>query len=279
MTVREVYEYSLIETNKVEAPTLLLEDYNYYINKAIFAYANKKYNVYDANQQSTDDLNILKGSFHVPSGSLTATTGNKLQGATYTATLPLDYFHLLNCTCEFLPTSNFKCYSTSESIYFGAKRMTAEMWPEIINNAYLKPSYRNPYYYINNVTDVAPPTNTGSNYDPADGSEYQTFVAPNIEIRYGRDNTLFVLNSVDIQYIKSPRYITLLQSQIDATEDLSDIMEFPNYICLEIIKELVALLLENASDPRLNTNLPINQTIAPPQAQGQQMQQHSSRRR
>jgi hypothetical protein len=262
MTVREVYEYSLIETNKVEAPTLLLEDYNYLINKAILAYINKKYNVYGINQQSDDDLNPVKGSAHIT--SLTAVTGNKLQGATYTATLPLDYFHLLNCTCEFLPASNFSCYTTTNSLYYGAKRMTADMWPEIINNAYLRPSYRNPYFYLNSVVDVIPPTNTGSNFDPVDGSRNQTFIAQILEIRYGRDNTKFILNSIDIQYIKSPRYIILTQGQVDATSDTSDIMEFPNYICLEIIKELVALLLENASDPRLNTNLPINQTIAPP---------------
>lgn len=40
-------------------------------------------------------------------------------------------------------------------------------------------------------------------------------------------------------------------------------MEFPDYICYEIINEFVKLLLENASDPRLQTNIPINQTIIP----------------
>lgn len=35
MTARQMLEYLLIETNKVNAPSLLLEDYNYFINKAI----------------------------------------------------------------------------------------------------------------------------------------------------------------------------------------------------------------------------------------------------
>ena len=40
-------------------------------------------------------------------------------------------------------------------------------------------------------------------------------------------------------------------------------MEFPDYVCYEIINEFVKLLLENTSDPRLQTNVPINQTILP----------------
>ena len=273
MTVREVYENTLIETNKVGAPTLLLSDFNYLLFKAIIAYCNKKYNTYQINQQSDDDLNAIKGTAHIT--SLTATTGNPLQGATYTASLPNDYFHLLNCVCQFTPTSNFKCYNTTVPLYYGAKRMVTDAWPEIINNAYLRPSFKNPYFYINNVTDTTPPTNTGTNYDPVDGSRTST-VTSMIEIRYGRDNTKFTLTSIDIQYFKNPRWVVLTQGQIDATTDLSDIMEFPNYVCLEIIKELVALLLENTSDPRLNTNIPVNQTIA---SGGQGQAQHQSHRR
>lgn len=62
MTARELYEYALIEVNKIEAPSLLLEDYNYFINKAVQQYINKVYNRYDVNQQSTDDLKVLKTS-------------------------------------------------------------------------------------------------------------------------------------------------------------------------------------------------------------------------
>jgi hypothetical protein len=35
MTARQIYEAMLVELNKVEAPSLLLEDYNYFLNKAI----------------------------------------------------------------------------------------------------------------------------------------------------------------------------------------------------------------------------------------------------
>jgi hypothetical protein len=62
MTIREFYEHVLTELNKVEAPSLLLEDFNYFANKAVQQYINEVYNRYDINQQSTDDLRALKTS-------------------------------------------------------------------------------------------------------------------------------------------------------------------------------------------------------------------------
>lgn len=65
MSERELYEAALIEMNKVEAPSLLLEDYNYFMNKAVQQYINKVYNRYDINQQSTDDIRVLKSTAEV----------------------------------------------------------------------------------------------------------------------------------------------------------------------------------------------------------------------
>ena len=93
MTARDVYDYLLTELNKVEAPSVLLEDFNYYVYKAILSYINKRYNLYDMNQQNVDDLRVLSRT--VTLTSLVPTTGNKLQGATYNGNLPLDYFHLM----------------------------------------------------------------------------------------------------------------------------------------------------------------------------------------
>ena len=253
MTARELFEFSLIEINKVEAPSLLLEDYNYFINKAVVSYVNKRYNLYDLNQQTTDDLRILKGE--VTLTALTAKVGNKLQGATYVGVLPQDYFHLLNCIVEYQPTKNFKCYTT-EPVHFGAKRLTSDMYSQIINNYYMRPTYKNPYFYIHNtvdpvISDVAKEANI------RDGNTSPV----NIEIRYGKDNTLFVLTKVYIDYLKVPKFIRLTEEQTALTEDTSQILEFPDYVCHEIIKELVALLMENSSDPRLQTNIPINQDI------------------
>ena len=65
-----------------------------------------------------------------------------------------------------------------------------------------------------------------------------------------------------IDYIKTPENIMLTEEQLEG-EDTTKRMEFPDYVCYEIINKFVKLLLENASDPRLQTNIPINQTIIP----------------
>lgn len=39
-----------------------LYEFNYLFNKAINQYINKVYNVYDINQQTTDDLRVLKST-------------------------------------------------------------------------------------------------------------------------------------------------------------------------------------------------------------------------
>ena len=305
MTSRQVFEYALVELNKVQAPSLLLEDYNYFINKAINQYINRVYNLYDINQQKSDDLRVLKSSA-VLTPSLTndyGTPKSALFDKTYEVNLPDDYLHVLNCVVEYNVKSNFKCYNVNDKVHFGAKRLTADMFSQILNNYYMRPSYKNPYFYINNVnitntfptldttvtnrvdyspevilseTGSEPELNqTGTNYtfaETSDGSSVKR--TPNLrygnkskvrmEIRYGKDNATFELSKVYIDYLKSPQFIRLTQSEVDLVEDTSQILEFPDYVCQEIVNELVKLLMENGSDPRLQTNIPVNQSIANP---------------
>ena len=62
MTSKQIFEGLLSELSKVNAPSMLLQDFNYFINKAINQYINKRYNIYDINQQTTDDLRVLKST-------------------------------------------------------------------------------------------------------------------------------------------------------------------------------------------------------------------------
>jgi len=88
-----------------------------------------------------------------------------------------------------------------------------------------------------------------------------------VEIRTGKDSSIFELKSIYIDYIKAPQYIRLTQEQIDLTEDTSQMMEFPDYVCQEIINELTHLIMENSSDQRLQSHMPVTMSIANP-AQG-----------
>lgn len=323
MTARELYEYALIELNKLEAPSLLLEDYNYFINKAVQQYINLIYAKFEIDQQSTDDLRVLKATTALTPQKLSSATSmpswvsDGLFGVSYYVDLPADYLHLLNCIVEYKVTkANFKCYNKNELVPFAARRLSTDMYTQILNNAYLRPMYKRPYYYISNVntsngaysdstgltptnnqmdshilqynngsTDLGSVGTPGHNYASdayapsnlvdAENTAGDRLANPSmvrLELRFGNDDSVFVPNKVYIDYLKAPMYIRLTQEQINSTLDYSQTLEFPDYVCFEIVNIFTRLLMENAGDPRLQTNIPINNTIINPVLQQQQAQ-------
>lgn len=379
MTARQVFEATLIELSKIQAPSLKLYEFNYLFNKAINQYINKVYNVYDINQQTTDDLRVLKATtFLTPHKvelagrkssaakdsaiqNTSAVTGNQdspeggytgqassylskahrsiqsLHGATYEVYMPIDYLHMLNCVCIYYVAKQKDCWDAGSYIEIPATRLTADSWSQIITDVYNRPSPMRPYYYIHNLnqqqvlpTDPRTSVETGTGLEEvgidmngiyqvthADGGEWEdndinsgttggtdiekqnsnfqrTFKlnvngkdtqvslvekpialragnTSNVrcEIRYGKDDSLFQLVEVQIDYVKCPQFIRLTQEQIDLTEDTSQIMEFPDYVNQEIINELVHLVMERVNDPRLGNNIQMTQSIARPTGQQQ----------
>lgn len=379
MTARQVFEATLIELSKIQAPSLKLYEFNYLFNKAINQYINKVYNVYDINQQTTDDLRVLKATtFLTPHKvelagrkssaakdsaiqNTSAVTGNQdspeggytgqassylskahrsiqsLHGATYEVYMPIDYLHMLNCVCIYYVAKQKDCWDAGSYIEIPATRLTADSWSQIITDIYNRPSPMRPYYYIHNLnqqqvlpTDPRTSVETGTGLEEAgidmngiyqvthaDGGEWEdndinsgttggtdiekqnsnfqrTFKlnvngkdtqvslvekpialragnTSNVrcEIRYGKDDSLFQLVEVQIDYVKCPQFIRLTQEQIDLTEDTSQIMEFPDYVNQEIINELVHLVMERVNDPRLGNNIQMTQSIARPTGQQQ----------
>lgn len=82
-----------------------------------------------------------------------------------------------------------------------------------------------------------------------------------MEIRYGKDNSVFELVKVSIDYLKSPQHIRLTQKQLDLQEDTSQIMEFPDVTCQEIINDLVPIYMGITGDARLQTTMQVNQAV------------------
>lgn len=312
---------------------MLLQDFNYFFNKAINQYINKRYNIYDINQQTTDDLRVLKATTVLQPTLIAESIGGvdtsdwkagnaALFGATYEIYLPLDYLHMLNCICVYKLNKRFKCYNEGDYVQFAAKRLTSDSWSVVVNDYYNRPLPERPYFYIHNVNQsVDLPTNPVTydvsnsskdlvtnlkgtdaasvyNVNPGSESELAGSAGSNLprtislkgitnksvvekeagvrygnsssvrcEIRYGKDNSVFELQSVVIDYIKAPQVIRLTQEQVDLTEDTSQIMEFPDYVCQEIINELTMLVMENTADPRLQTNTVVTQSIANPAQQ------------
>ena len=258
MTVRDVYNALLIELNKVNAPSCLLGDFNYHLNKAIQQYVNKAYATYDINQQSTDSLSVLKFTVTLePKEKQSTVKGN------YSVLFPDNYFHLLNCICEFdYSGSNSRCHEESAGkVQYAAKRLTSDAWTQVLNDYYTRPTPKRPYYYIHNLEYKKPTTKPGF-FIKEQGDQLHS----EVEIRCGFDNK-YKLTKVYIDYLKKPRKMELTQEQLDLISDTSEVMEFPDYVNDQIINELTMLVMEHNSDQRLQSHIPVTQSIAGVRAQ------------
>ena len=366
MTSKQIYEATAIELSKVQAPALKLYEFNYFFNQAIRQFVNKVYNVYDVNQQTTDDLRVLKATATLLP-QIAPSTGNKaldyLRGATYYVDMPDDYLHLLNCICLFDVNKNKECWNQGDVMVVGATKLTADSWSSVVDDVYNQPTKKRPYYYIHNQNDIhlgaekdgnkpltmansAMPTSIKANedgktygdedYDPtanptdalhnfgyqlnANGTAYdlekpiegasgfiRSFTADydgdgavdidettgkeipystiekpagsrhanssrvKVEIRCGRDKSnIFSLSAVQIDYVKAPQFIRLTQEQLDSDEDISQVMEFPDYVNQEIVNELVNLVMRKTNDPSLQAHIQMTQSIARPTGQSAQ---------
>ena len=406
MTSKQIYEATAIELSKVQAPALKLYEFNYFFNQAIRQFVNKVYNVYDVNQQTTDDLRVLKATATLKPEPAES-TGNKaidyLRGATYFVNMPDDYLHLLNCICLFDVNKNKECWNSGDVMVVGATKLTADSWSSVVDDVYNRPTKKRPYYYVHNQNDIdvsngevtlnnselptnsstdalhtlvwqegnvstqtdytfakkvleysdsvdsiitnlsstsaitmlgttIPSTDSGCqklsteaarikianasiskehlknmlydfmhvadiatggtsnfsrtfNFDGADpsgddrnaaiekpaGSRHANSSRVKVEIRCGRDKSnIFSLSAVQIDYVKAPQFIRLTQEQLDSDEDISQVMEFPDYVNQEIVNELVNLVMRKTNDPTLQTHMQMTQSIARPTGQQQQ---------
>lgn len=280
MRLRQAYEYALIECNKLKAPALLLEDYIYLFNKAIQQYVNSVYNRAEYNQQSSDDLGWLQMSVILKDPEY----DNEFNGNITTFKLPTDYLHLLNCKAE-ISGSNVdknRCGDkiTTKTNIVNCYRLTANLEGGILNNYYNKPSHKRPYYYIiqrTNHDDFIKNNEEGYSpvYSPVKEGETPTYRFYDLKERFDRTShqsplfieihlgdSDYVVNRIQLTYLRSPMYVSMTQEDLLSVEDNTQVLEFPDYVCYEIINIYVRLLLENASDPRLSTVTPINQSIA-----------------
>lgn len=245
MTALEAYDAGLIELNKVHAPSLLLDDYNYFFNKAIQQYINLVYTRLEINQQALDDIRALKRFYEVKLGNKT----KEGYEPHYRVDLPDSYMHLANCIIKYEENEKKDCANEKETKSFPARRLSPDLLPQIVNNAYLKPTYNRPYYSLFDSGIIEKTKTDTSNY---------------IEI-YNGSGLKNYTPSVYIEYIKEPEEVKLTEAMLEGSDTKIPKLEFPDYVCYEIVNIFVRLVMENASNPRLQTNMPLNNTIAVPQ--------------
>lgn len=266
MTIRESFEACLIELNKVQAPSLLLEDFIYLFNKAIQQYFNRRYNLFEVNQQLTDDLRILTKTERIQPIHRSKSTSRNIFGESYEVSLPPDYVHILNCICEFEDLDPNKCNKEYPIFQQGANKLDTSQWSSIITNYYMRPSVKQPYYYIINIDDPSQLRTAG---DPSTNqNRYGNSYLPKLEIKCGDLKGKYRLNYVYIDYLRAPKYISLDEEDLNEINDKTEHLEFPDYVIYEIINNIVTIILENSQSDRIKTFPTVNESI-PSQIQQQ----------
>jgi hypothetical protein len=256
MTAKEALQYGLVELRKTKAPAIHLEDWNYWFNKGIQEYINERYSRFATTQQLSDDLSALTASAIINitlsggtySGAYTGgstepsvpvSIGKKYGSDFYTFKTPDNYWHMLGAHVTTETKVPYKCHPKGWEANFPAKRLTADVAGGIMNNSFLKPAFKRPYYSFGSGN-----TNT----------------RPDLFLYVG-STALFGIKDMYIDYLKAPQTVTLTVQQRDLPIDTSQVIEFPEYVCAEILKRVIKLILESSSDPRLQTQPVVNTTI------------------
>ena len=202
---------------------------------------------------------------------------------------------MLNCMATFTNSNDPKKVRCdypikSTTVTSLCRRLTADTYPMVLTNHYMKPTHKRPYWYIINTnkhgaieyngniinsTNIDKDSEVLFNENEGKSRSYQYVNLKDIgdrksnqssvklEIHSG-SNDKWVLDEAYITYLKSPMYVSMTEEDIWDLEDNTQTLEFPDYICYEIINLFVWLVMENQSDPRMQTNPIMNRTIPNP---------------
>ena len=154
---------------------------------------------------------------------------------------PGDYLHLLGFDNILTFKNKLECEATFNKT-ISVKRLTADTYNTIRSNTWLEPSLFKGNNYFKEMNDL--------------NSVYPNFV---LEYCSDKEKKLVQLERVEMQYLKSPKKYVLLDDDLDGPDNTEQ-LEFQDYICYELIDEMVTLLLEQHSNPRVQSFIPVNES-------------------
>jgi hypothetical protein len=225
----QVYEAWLFHLNKVSAPSKDIDTFNEFWEMATSLYYQKRYNIYDTSQQTTDDLRELSAT-RVYSASTTPVLEIKQERVP----LPEDYWHTLSVQVFWQVVADFKTLREGEVVNFAAERLSADRLSAIRADHYNRPSYKKPGFLVRD--------------------QY-------MEVHAGIHVNL-KLFKVDFTYLMLPEQAVLRDTDLDdSTADTSQVLKQRSEVTREILKECVTLTLENDGNPRLQSQIPVQKSV------------------
>ena len=293
-TIKTVYLNILTELVKEESPTMYLEDFLYYYNKAISDYMKLRYEKFEMSQQLTDDMRVWK----VRHKTDKLVTKISELGACDSADCP----ELIKCNSGCPSQCVFDEYTPSEECIKKCEgdpdldcttKCMNDLRDKCVESCMkkCKESIKKPYRHLlgcilevelkrpvlhceqlpgtvkgYKATRSTSDRNTGLvdnvYFEPRFYRPYFDIVGDEITIYVGDiDESKIKISTITIEYLRQPVYVTLTEDEILAENDTSQVLEFPRDIEEEITKIMMANLLERGGSQRLSTNPTVTKTV------------------
>lgn len=222
MTALDAFKDVQRELDKYQAPDFDPGDFTYWWKTSTEQYVNENYTEGDVEQKDLDDIRVLLSDANTP---FTQDVTDKTKFA-----LPADYLHLLNAEITAKALSDYRRWSKDAVERFELKRERTNRKGVGVRNSYVKPSEDNPKYRI-----------TGSSVFALVGTKFEPTAF------YG-------------WYIKKPADVVLGAVGSDyGNPAFNSVLEFPDYVCREIIKVVKINVLESVGSPRVQSSVSLEQ--------------------
>lgn len=231
MTIREAYLNVLTELVKEESPTLYLEDFLYYFNKAVGEFMNLRYEKFELTQQLTDDLRPWKCTYRADSLEI------DVRDIGDSSEICGDYRHVLSCTIGVtLVRPVIGCDQRVNKVTkYKVTRASAARAAGILDNDYFRAAFYRPYFSLSGNT---------------------------LSIDVGEINEKWVsVGDIQVEYLMQPVKHIMTDEDITLEEDESEVLNYPLDVAEAIVKRALLLILERDGNPRMQTNMGVNQSI------------------
>lgn len=289
-TIRTVYLDILTELVKEESPTLYLEDFLYYYNKAISEYMKLRYEKFELTQQLTDDMRTWKevhtsSALTIDIDSIGKYLGSEC-GECGECVDAEGCVELSVDSCAHLTDEGLK--HGCESYYLGKCNAESDKCKECKG---CKESKHRPYRHVlgaiievellRPVRGCEQSANSTKKYKVTrstsaknagivdncylDAKFYRPYfdiIGKTISIEVGDINPKWIkIRNIRIEYLRQPAEVFMAEGVLEIEEDNSQELEFPTDVADEITKRCLMLILERQGNPRMQSNAGVNQTV------------------
>jgi hypothetical protein len=222
MRALDAYKDVLRELDKFQSPDFKPGDFTYWWKTSTDQYVNDNYAEGDILQKNLDDIRVLLSDANY---ELTQDVTDKTKFV-----LPNDYLHLLNAEITARSVANYRRWTKDQVVRFELKRERTTKKGLSVRNVYEKAGEDNPKYRI-----------TGNNIFALIGEKFEPV-------------------KMYVWYIKKPNDVVLGPRGSDYNDEAyNSTLQFPDYVCREIIKLCKINILENLESPRVQSSLTLEQ--------------------